>query len=269
MEEFFLAFASGARHRVGRLNALSKRDAFVYSMVRKYFTYISYETGKKHEVSYMLDVLRWLQLKIENQKMELWIPDSDECLLNDRIDIDRTLLIAISPVGSVSSKNWPPSKFHDAMMRIYKEAQRDVHFVLLGDYRAVEAATSILDDTPSSIVSNLTAKTNLMQAAAVLKKCSLYIGADTGLMHMAAALGVPCVELAISLPGHTWSDFSVPERCGPWGVDYIALQPPHGLGKCVGVCREKYPHCITQITVDEVVEAACRLLNKREKWQTH
>ena len=52
---------------------------------------------------------------------------------------------------------------------------------------------------------NLTGKTNFFQLASVFRGCSLAIGNDTGPMHLAAALGVPCLSLfsAASEPART------------------------------------------------------------------
>jgi ADP-heptose:LPS heptosyltransferase len=55
---------------------------------------------------------------------------------------------------------------------------------------------------------NLAGKTNLLQAAAVLRRASLFVGGDSGLGHVAAAMSIP-----------TLTFFSVdrPERVLPWG----------------------------------------------------
>jgi ADP-heptose:LPS heptosyltransferase len=83
-----------------------------------------------------------------------------------------------------------------------------------------------------------------------MKRCRLFVGNDTGTMHMAAAVGLPCVAI-----------FSSRERPGLWY--------PRGTGHkifrttidCEGSglieCLERGNECINRITKDEV-RNACR-----------
>jgi ADP-heptose:LPS heptosyltransferase len=64
---------------------------------------------------------------------------------------------------------------------------------------------------------DLAGKTNLLQAAAILQRAGLFVGADSGLGHIAAAMGTP-----------TLTFFSVdrPERVLPWGGNPYWLASP-------------------------------------------
>lgn len=57
--------------------------------------------------------------------------------------------------------------------------------------------------------------TSLVELAAWLRSATIFVGSDTGPLHLAAALGVPCVGLY----GPT-----NPEVCGPYGPQHIALR---------------------------------------------
>jgi ADP-heptose:LPS heptosyltransferase len=57
--------------------------------------------------------------------------------------------------------------------------------------------------------------TKLVELAALARRAALFIGPDTGPLHLAAAVGTPCVGLY----GPTRI-----ERCGPYGKNHIALQ---------------------------------------------
>jgi lipopolysaccharide export system permease protein len=61
-------------------------------------------------------------------------------------------------------------------------------------------------------------RTNLLKAAAVIEKCTLYIGNDSGQMHMAAALGVKTIGLFGPTPIQLYR---------PWGIN------------CSFVCTDK------------------------------
>lgn len=93
---------------------------------------------------------------------------------------------------------------------------------------------------------------DVRSAAFALKRCALYLGNDTGTMHLAAAVGVPCVAI-----------FSARERPGMWY--------PHGNNnrvfrsriECEGcglsVCVKRKNECLKQISTAEVRAAVAQL----------
>jgi len=112
-----------------------------------------------------------------------------------------------SPVWAVApgttygeAKTWPVSRLGDFLELAIHEA--GVRIVLLGDEAARGFTLRLRDrfgdnwseETQStSAVRDLTGKTDLLTAAGVLKSSSAFIGNDSGLMHLAAALGLPTV----------------------------------------------------------------------------
>lgn len=92
---------------------------------------------------------------------------------------------------------------------------------------------------------------NLAETAALLGRCSVYTGLDSGPMHMAAMAGVPVVVLFG--PTH-------PERVGPYGVEHVIIKS--GNLDCLG-CRKrscKDMTCMSNITTDIVYDSVARLL---------
>ena len=83
----------------------------------------------------------------------------------------------------------------------------------------------------------------------------MYVGNDTGPMHMASALGVPVIEIschpANGLPAHERS----PLRFGPWNVLAWIAQPAAGIDDCRDYCvlgELGEAHCILAVSVDQV-----------------
>jgi ADP-heptose:LPS heptosyltransferase/glycosyltransferase involved in cell wall biosynthesis len=102
---------------------------------------------------------------------------------------------------------------------------------------------------------NLAGQTTPAQLAAVLARCSLLVGIDSGPMHVAAAMGTPVVALF----GPT-----DPSRTGPQGEGHEVIfhrQPCWRpcVHPVVPSCRERL--CMSAITVEEVVAAARRILS--------
>jgi len=98
----------------------------------------------------------------------------------------------------------------------------------------------------------LAGRTTLLQFAAVLKRCALFVGNDNGPMHMAAALGTPVVALFGPSNPFVW---------GPRGGKVEVLYKGLDCRQCFHpTCRRGEESCMKQITVDEVFAAVTRCL---------
>ena len=95
--------------------------------------------------------------------------------------------------------------------------------------------------------------TTLTELAALLRLARLFIGSDTGPLHLAAAVGTPC----ISLHGTTWAG-----RSGPYGPKHIALQKmslDHPLDRARKTASNRL---MEAISVELVCEACDRILRR-------
>ena len=94
---------------------------------------------------------------------------------------------------------------------------------------------------------------SLRAAAAALGRCRVFLGNDTGTMHLAAAAGVPCVAIfsAREWPG-MWHPYGVPSRVLRSAVDC------EGCG--LTVCSEHQNRCLTLISAEMAVQACSELL---------
>jgi lipopolysaccharide heptosyltransferase II len=97
-------------------------------------------------------------------------------------------------------------------------------------------------------VRDLVGQTSLRQLVALTRRARLYIGCDTGPMHIAAALGTPVV--ALFGPAD-------PARTGPWGRGHSVLRVPPPCAPCNRrTCNQARHACMEDITVDHVLAAA-------------
>lgn len=97
-----------------------------------------------------------------------------------------------NPRDEVAEKRWPAERF---AALIGMAGARGLHVVLLGDSRdSAEAskATALAGDAP---VTDLTGRTGWGEAAAVMERCLAFVGPDSGLAHLACAVGIPAVVL--------------------------------------------------------------------------
>ena len=242
-----LALASGARERIGLDNG---RGWFLTEGVEdKGF-------GYKHEVEYALEVVGRLGAETPDKRLEITISLTDEgrareklCLLEEQ----GRLLVAIHPGtgGHLPARRWPPARFARVAESLAK--RHGAKIVLVGkagdDVAEVEAQME-------AEVLNLAGQTTLKELAAVLKRCALFIGADSGVMHLAAATGVPVVALFGPTNPAAW---------GPWGTDSVVVRAGLPCSPCSYVnfrlskgCPTR--ECMDAITPEMVLEAA-RSLN--------
>ncbi|MBC7433838.1 MAG: glycosyltransferase family 9 protein [Rubritepida sp.] len=97
--------------------------------------------------------------------------------------------LALGPTANWSHKVWPSERFVAVAVAL------DLPVVVLGGPGAAEAAMAapVLAALPGA--QNLVGQLSLPQAAALLSRASLYVGNDSGLMHLAAAAGAPTLGL--------------------------------------------------------------------------
>lgn len=164
--------------------------------------------------------------------------------------------LAVHAGASFPGRRWQPERFAAAIDRISTETGLDV--VLVGGPEDNEATDRIVAAAKTTAV-NLVGALSLETLLALLKEARLFLGNESGPMHMAAAAGTPVVGLF---------GLTSPVNWGPVGVPSISLRPPMPCD-CVGgdLCRRTDPSkacCVWRLEVDSVVDAVHELLSRTE-----
>lgn len=192
-------------------------------------------------------------------ELELWEKEIDrqrilklleEC--NFKTD---DILVAIGLAASVPSKQWPAACYAE-LVNMIRNKRTDLRFVLLGDVFDQGADVAWNED-----VVNLCGRLTLRETVALLRHVTLYVGNDTGLMHIASACGCSVVEVSsLAIDGDMSYGISSNTRFAPWAKKAIIVQPARQLGDCKGMCWMPYAHCIRQVTTETVFKAVSKLL---------
>ncbi len=95
-------------------------------------------------------------------------------------------------------------------------------------------------------------ETSLTELAALCHRAGFFIGSDTGPLHLATAVGTPCVGLY----GTTR-----PEESGAWGPQHIAIQKWYQSGSC-RQRRNASNEAMRDIQVEDVLNG-CRMMISR------
>ena len=206
-----------------------------------------------HEQYYYLELLRragWLDSLPDSSVITLNVPERNrhraaEFLVSSGLEPD-SLRIAIGAGASYgSAKCWPPDRFAELANRL--QAQSAVDIILFGT-PAEQPVSSAIAAGMHRLPIDLTGKTPIDDLPALLSQCHLFIGNDSGAMHVAAAVGLPVV--AVFGPTDPIGTAPVTPRCS------IVQEKPYCSPCFLRRCPTDH-RCMTRVTPD-AVEAAAR-----------
>ena len=151
--------------------------------------------------------------------------------------------ILMNPGAGWGAKQWPPERYG----QVAKHLAQDSLQVLVNIGPAEEKLAEVVEAASSGLAKAVSWP--LAELIALTRRARLFIGGDTGPMHLAAALGIPVV--AIFGPTN-------PARNGPFGTRSIVLR---SASSATSHARRAAPDLgLLEIEVDEVVSAARKLL---------
>jgi ADP-heptose:LPS heptosyltransferase len=163
-------------------------------------------------------------------------------------------VLAIGPAANWRGKQWRGECFAELARRL---TAADGLFagariaVMAAAHESAQARPLLAALSPGRVI-DLVGRTDLLTAAAVLRRSMLFIGNDTGLMHIAAAAGAPTLGLFGPSPV---------EQYAPWGRCTAVVQTATPREELFG---PDYHHVTTDtlmdsLSVDAVEAAALRL----------
>jgi ADP-heptose:LPS heptosyltransferase len=103
---------------------------------------------------------------------------------------------------------------------------------------------------------------SLREVAAVISRCDLFVGADSGLAHLAASVACPSVIVSCHPVGAPDDHANSPKRFAPLAPYAVAVQPDRPLQGCENGCVAREPHCIDTIDANRVTDAIKAVLGK-------
>jgi lipopolysaccharide heptosyltransferase III len=163
-------------------------------------------------------------------------------------------LLAIGPGANWRGKQWRAERFAELASRLTAAAGPAAGFrvAVLGAQHERAQAEPLLAAIPENRRIDLIGCTELLTAAAVLRRCAMFISNDTGLMHIAAAVGTPTLGLFGPSPAAQYA---------PWGRHTTCV---HSMDPPAAMFGPGFDHRTTDtlmdgLSVDAVEAAAIRL----------
>ncbi len=267
-----LLYLSGARERVDfgdrvveAYGARAEQSKTECLLTKSILTPAKY-THEAARIFYLFEALGWPPM---DKDMELWYSGADACrakaLLAELPSGVCPIIVGIGAGGE--TRKYPIPKLARALQEISRRYQ--VAYIAVGGQTEKAAAQELASLLPGQIVLDFCGRLTLTETEAVVSEGAIYIGNDTGVMHMAAAAHKPVIELSRDPrdKDNAWSPiFSSICRFAPWRTPYIALRPERAIGHCrdvlvYGGCAEPVAHCIATIPPEAIVAAFEALMN--------
>jgi lipopolysaccharide heptosyltransferase III len=250
-----LTWNSGAPVRIG-FNAEQRWTG------RCYTTVVSVEAGA-HRVERDLAALAPLGVAARERVPRIWLMPEDDAKVEQLvgemgIPRDRRWVV-IQPGARYWFKAWPVERFAELADRLTDTLGCQV---LVGGNPQEEALTQSVVALAKSRPLSIAGRSDIRILAALLTRSALFVGNDTGAMHIAAAVGTPVVGLFGPSNPAEWGPRGGPAETIYKGLDCrICFHP---------TCRRGEENCMKLIGVQEVFEAAARLVGQgRPERQPH
>ena len=193
-----------------------------------------------------------------NARTRLRIPEDAQARADRLLEAHdrRGPLVGVNPGAGRVIKEWPAGRFAAAAADL---AERDgATIVLLGSAAERAATGAVKDSLPAHVRHiDLAGHAPLVDLAAVLARLSLLVSADTGPMHLAAAVGTPVV--GIFGPSDPVRYAPLAPRAAVVHAD-LWCRPCNRMRRPPERCAAGTPDCLDRVGVDAVVDAARRLI---------
>lgn len=153
-------------------------------------------------------------------------------------------LVALGVGSNMQSKRWPEDRYQTVVAKLIE--RHGVWPLVFGGVEDAELASRFVAAFGCGAVA--AGRLTVREAAAVLEHCAFYLGNDTGTMHLAAAMKVPCVAI-----------FSARDYRGlwePYGHGHVVMRHKVSCALCFSTsCPEPGHPCLSAIGSDEVLRA--------------
>ena len=223
-----------------RVGAEHYRGAFLYQ------GHVPPPESTAHTVESTMNVFRWLGVRAEQAPALHYAVHSNEAARVRETLKDRRYVV-LHPGSIMSTKRWEPRRFAEAARTL---AERGFTIVVTSGPGEELFASQVAQEIEGTVI--LLGLT-IPQLAELIRGAHLYIGNDSGPMHLAAAVGTPTIAVWGSSDSRRWR---------PWSVAHRVVQNPFECNPCPGYrCLvADSPLCIESVTVAQVNSAADELL---------
>lgn len=191
---------------------------------------------------------------------KLWIDQVHEERASTLLPENGKRVLAIGPSANWGGKTWPAERFVELIKKVRSNDNGllpSAHVLLIGAPNERLAAKAVIEAVPKSDRTVIFGEQDLLTVQACLQRSDLYIGNDSGLMHMAAAAGIP--TLGLFGP-------SRPENYAPYGANtgFVCTDLNYDELVASGIDWHSQECLMEGLSVSKVFKAACRLMSQSD-----
>lgn len=223
------------------------RNSLVSRLVRSHKTYRLRRPVGAHKV---VEAARVMELD-PVPAPKIWLSDQERDYAAQLLRGQKRIL-ALGPGAGYPPKRWPPERFAELAGQLTgpEGALAGSPVTILGSPDEQSLAQAIVSALPGQQVFDFTQQASLLQSAAILAHCALYVGNDSSQMHIAAAMGIP----TLGLFGPTRA-----ELYRPYGAAFVASDTP--VEDLLARVEQERDTCLMLgLPVDKAVRAAIACL---------
>jgi lipopolysaccharide heptosyltransferase II len=227
---------TGAPHRLG----FDRRDSKEFNWLFNNHHIPAFGDGVS-KLRHYLKFAEYLGLAWEPVEWKLSLTQEEQARVDHCLENVCGGFVAVFVGSRWESKRWFSDQISGCAKLIHQGYGLSV--VLLGGKEDAALASEV-ELSCGRAVFNLVGRTSLKEAVGIIAKAKIAVGPDTGLMHIAAAVGTPVVSL--------WGATS-PLRTGPYGFEDLVIQ---GRAACSPCYRKHCPIgriCMRSIEVEEIM----------------
>ena len=242
-----LARLSGAPRRIGFGNRWGRE-------LSPWLNNQRVDTNGPHMIEHNVGLLQPLGIERPRIRFELPPYEAEQATIDQYVaetDVAQGFCLINTGAGW-PSKLWPSHRYAAVARHLLQAWAMPSVVAWAGDEERAMAERIV---AASDGAARLAPPTTLRELACLARRATFFIGSDTGPLHLAVAVGTPCVGLHGPWPA---------ERHGPYGPDHIALQKMFFEG-ATRMRRRLPPEFMEAIVVEDVVEACDRILGREER----
>lgn len=209
----------------------------------------------------VVDAARTLKLEGDPPPPYLYITPEVQALADEMLGLNQGgetgPILAVGPAANWVGKVWPIERFTQTAAQLLDKdgPMAGGRLLILGGPDDTRMVEELRMASARGRTIDLTGKVDLLTAYACLKRASLFIGNDSGLMHIAAAAGTPTIGLFGP---------SDERRYAPWGEQAVAVRGPRSFDQFLAIDPElsQAIRHMSDLPVATVFKAAKDLLAK-------
>ena len=215
----------------------------------------------RHEVVRNLAFVEAFGGTVQDSRLDVRLTGRDrEFAATLLANVPASTRVIVLGIGAHSpSRRWPLERYAACVSRLAHKA--GVQPVIVGSTEEREQAAELAKLLACEAITLCGA--TLRGVCAVLERCDLFLGNDSGSAHLAAAMDCKIIVISRHPRDGDSNHGNSPMRFAPYCSKARVLQPATGLDACSEGCRALEPHCIMGVSVDAVVSAAEAMLGSK------